>query len=109
MFTHQTLFSTKKTGWHLITHRLSDKPDYLEQVLRWTREAWGQLEPMSFLTQDILACRHDFYLVFWGEVMVGMFGLFKRPAFTHALTIDELDYLYIHPNFRSMGAGKAII
>ena len=41
--------------------------------------------------------------------MIGMFGLFKRPAFIETLKIDELDYLYIHPSFRGMGAGTAVI
>lgn len=105
-----TFFSTKKSGFNIAIKKLSEKPKYLKQAAIWAEAAWGYLEDFKGTLEDDIKEHADrFYIVTYNNEMIGMFGLYQYHSLSSKLVIDELNYVYIHPNFRKLGFGKEMI
>lgn len=105
-----TFFSAKKSGLDLEIKRLSLNTEHLKQASIWADEAWGYLEnSQDILVEDIKEHADRFYIATYNQTMIGMFGLYQHHSLNNKLVIDELNYVYIHPNFRKFGIGKSMI
>lgn len=104
------LISTKKSGFSIIVQQLSMNMKHLEQAAIWADGAWGYLDNFQNNSIDDIRAHADrFYVALYNGQMIGMFGLYQHHSLNNSLVIDELNYVYIHPNFRNFGFGRRMI